>query len=154
MLEYAPTKGQRSRILQDWTDAHALDDCCMIIGQQTKFNLSRDQHVVAFLVIIPIDAAKGFPSLSSPIITMSSSIISRCHVCFRNLSVGQRFDQEILIILRGTSPPLNVEQEILNATRAKIRLRVELARTKSLQRELQREIAATETTSSLGQHPV
>ncbi|KAL1758931.1 hypothetical protein FB107DRAFT_288030 [Schizophyllum commune] len=64
---------------------------------------------------------------------MNSSTISRCHVCFINLSVGQRFDQEILIILRGTSPPMNVEQEILNATRARTRLRVELARTKSLQ---------------------
>ncbi|KAL1666493.1 hypothetical protein GGF50DRAFT_125640 [Schizophyllum commune] len=76
---------------------------------------------------------------------MNPSTIVLCRDCFKDLSVGQRFDQEVLNVLRGTGPPMNVEQEILNATRARTRLRVELARTKSLQRELQREIAATET---------
>ncbi|KAL1717763.1 hypothetical protein EV715DRAFT_273952 [Schizophyllum commune] len=76
---------------------------------------------------------------------MNLSTIVLCRDCFKDLSVGQRFDQEVLNVLRGTGPPMNVEQEILNATRARTRLRVELARTKSLQRELQREIAATET---------
>ncbi|KAI5832427.1 hypothetical protein K523DRAFT_349847 [Schizophyllum commune Tattone D] len=76
---------------------------------------------------------------------MNLSTIVLCRDCSKDLSVGQRFDQEVLNVLRGTGPPMNVEQEILNATRASTRLRVELARTKSLQRELQREIAATET---------
>ncbi|KAL1729641.1 hypothetical protein EV714DRAFT_284800 [Schizophyllum commune] len=76
---------------------------------------------------------------------MNLSTIVLCRDCFKDLSVGQRFDQEVLNVLRGTGPPMNVEQEILNATRARTRLPVELARTKSLQRELQREIAATET---------
>ncbi|KAI4522919.1 hypothetical protein K525DRAFT_283262 [Schizophyllum commune Loenen D] len=76
---------------------------------------------------------------------MNLSTIVLCRDCFKDLPVGQRFDQEVLNVLRGTGPPMNVEQEILNATRARTRLRVELARTKSLQRELQREIVATET---------
>ncbi|KAI5886357.1 uncharacterized protein SCHCODRAFT_02591495 [Schizophyllum commune H4-8] len=76
---------------------------------------------------------------------MNSSTAVLCLDCSRDLPVGQRFDQEVLNVLRGTGPPMNVEQEILNATRARTRLRVELARAVSLQRELQCEIAATET---------
>ncbi|KAL1678409.1 hypothetical protein EV122DRAFT_251930 [Schizophyllum commune] len=101
--------------------------------------------MVVCLITITIDAAKGFLSLSSTIIIMNLSTIVLCRDCSKDLSVGQRFDQEVLNVLRGTGPPMNVEQEILNATRASTRLRVELARTKSLQRELPREIAATET---------